>query len=68
MLILSRKEDESIFIELSDKVDPNMTVNELFANGSIEIMVVENNGKGQVRIGINAPKALNIARSELLVK
>ncbi len=64
MLTLTRKENESLFIEPFEDLDPNMTVAELFANGGIEIYLdkVQNN---KIRIGIDAPEALNIVRSEL---
>ncbi len=64
MLVLTRRIDESLIIDLSDSVDPNMTVGELFAGGSIEITVVGVYGL-QARIGIAAPGALDILREEL---
>ena len=47
MLVLSRKENESITID-----------------GNIEITIV-NCGRGQVKLGINAPKHISILRGEL---
>lgn len=47
MLILSRKEEESIII-----------------NGNIEVKVLEI-GEGKVRLGIDAPKEVDIFREEL---
>ena len=64
MLTLTRKENQSLFIEPFEDIDPDMTVAELFANGGIEIFLAEIEYK-QVKIGIEAPKVLNIVRSEL---
>ncbi len=50
MLILSRKENESFWIEGKE--------------GKIEVIVTEISG-GQVRLGIHAPKAYKILRQEL---
>ena len=50
MLILSRKENESFWIEGKE--------------GKIEIIVTEISG-GQVRLGIHAPKSYKILRQEL---
>lgn len=41
MLMLSRREGESILISSSQKADPSMTLAELFANGPIELVVQE---------------------------
>ena len=51
-------------IYFSDSVDPNMTVGDLFADGSIEITVVDVYGL-QARIGVEAPAELDILRDEL---
>ncbi len=64
MLTLTRKERESLFIEPFEDIDPNMTVAELFANGGIEIYLDKVQNK-KIRIGIEAPEALNIVRGEL---
>ena len=50
MLVLSRHEGESIEI----------------AGGLIKIMVVGVKRDGSIRIGIDAPREMNIVRSELL--
>lgn len=50
MLILSRKQNESFWIEGKE--------------GKIEIIVTEISG-GQVRLGIHAPRAYKILRQEL---
>ena len=64
MLTLTRKENESLFIEPFEDIDPSMTVAELFADGGIEIYLDKVQGR-KIRIGIEAPKELNIARGEL---
>lgn len=64
MLTLTRKENQSLFIEPVVDINPDMTVAELFANGGIEIFITGTQRK-QVRIGVVAPHELNIARGEL---
>lgn len=49
MLVLTRKKGESFEL----------------ANGMIKITVVSINGHGKVRIGIDAPKDIDVKRSEL---
>ena len=63
MLVLSRRESESVFIYPED-IPENLTVAELFAGGRIEIQVLGVQG-GQVRLGFKAPKELSILRDEL---
>ncbi len=65
MLILTRRPGESFQIDLSENVDPNMTVAELFADGPIEIVIlgVKDN---QVRVGTEASDQLTILRDELV--
>ena len=64
MLTLTRKENTSLFIEPYEDLDPNMTVAELFADGGIEIYL-DKVQRNQIRVGVEAPKALNIVRGEL---
>ena len=64
MLTLTRKEQQSLFIEPFEDIDPTMTVAELFANGGIEIYLDKIQGH-KIRIGIEAPEVLNIVRGEL---
>lgn len=65
MLILSRRAEEWIYLDLGESVDPEMTVKKLFAEGPIEILVSEIRGN-QVRLGFAAPKALDVYRDELV--
>jgi len=51
MLVLSRRVNESIFLETSD--------------GSIEVTLTNINGN-QARIGVRAPKSVVILREELV--
>ena len=67
VLTLTRKNQEAIFINPDQGVDPNMTVAELFANGPIEI-VVHRIKAGSAAISIKAPDELKVVRSELLDK
>ena len=65
MLVLSRKEGESIILYPSLEVDPDTTVAELFKGGPIRVMM----GKlthYQAQVCIEAPDVLQIARSELV--
>lgn len=64
MLVLTRRIGETLYIDLSDSVDPSTPVGELFAK-SMEVTVLDMNGN-QVRIGVEAPKELRIVRQELL--
>lgn len=64
MLVLSRRADESITIQPADGVDGNMTMQQLFANGPIQITLLGGNGK-RVKMGIEAPEQLSIRRKDL---
>ena len=65
MLVLSRRTDESIYIYPSDDIPDDMSVKELFADGGIEVFILDA-GKGQIRLGIDAPMMLNVDRDEIL--
>lgn len=62
MLVVSRKENESIRIEPLDGVDPSLTLREVFAQGSI-VLTLTHVGPRRVRIVIEAPRALKILRT-----
>ncbi len=61
MLIVSRRDDESILIRPGDGADPSMTLADLFSNGPIEITIFSSNSK-RVKMGVQAPDELMIWR------
>jgi sRNA-binding carbon storage regulator CsrA len=61
VLVVSRKENESITIEPVEGVDPSLTLREAFANGAI-VVKLTHVGARRVRLLIEAPKALKIQR------
>ena len=63
MLVVSRKENESITIEPADGIDPSLTVGEVFARGPI-VLTVAHVASRRVRITIDAPSVLKILRTE----
>ncbi len=63
MLIVSRRDAESILIRPGDDIDPNMTLADLFKNGPIEITIFSSNGK-RVKMGVQAPRQLSIWRKQ----
>jgi len=60
MLVLTRKEVESILIQSADDIEPDITVEELL-HRPIEITVTQIKG-GQVRVGVKSPRSLAVAR------
>lgn len=65
MLVLTRKPDEDLVIRPALGLDPQMTVAELFAGGPLLVRVIGVNGR-RVKVGVDAPLTLDVARSELL--
>ena len=63
MLVVSRKENESIQIEPVDGIDPSLTLHEVFAQGPI-VLTLKHVGSRRVRIVVEAPGALRIMRTE----
>ena len=63
MLIVSRRNAESILIEPADGVDPSMTLAEVFGYGPIEITIFSGAGH-RVKMGVEAPRSLSIWRKE----
>jgi sRNA-binding carbon storage regulator CsrA len=61
MLVVSRRTDEAIEIGLADGANGNLTLNDLFARGPIEITLLGGNGR-RVKVGIAAPPELSIRR------
>lgn len=64
MLVLSRREGESLTISLDPDIDPNTPACELFAGGPLVITVGDIRG-GMVRLGVSADSRLTVLRSEL---
>lgn len=64
MLVLTRKPGQLIRIHLADELPWKTPVGELFAEGPIEIRVIQIGG-GQVKLGITAHSDLLILRDEL---
>ena len=67
MLILTRKPGQVVTIGLREDVDLKTPVGELFAQGSIEVMVTAVNG-AQVKLGIRAEPRFLILRKEISVR
>jgi sRNA-binding carbon storage regulator CsrA len=63
VLVVSRKENESIRIEPLAGIDPSLTLHEVFAQGPI-VFTLTHVGARRVRLVIDAPHALKISRSE----
>ncbi len=63
MLVVSRRFRESISISPAADIDPQMTLQDLFANGPIEIMVLAG-GQNRVKVGVKAPVELSIWRND----
>lgn len=65
MLILTRRIGETFIIEPAPGIDPDMTVRQLFEAGPLVVALLGTKGN-QSRIGIDAPDALKVLRSELV--
>ena len=63
MLVLSRRTDESIVIELADDMCGSMTLAEPFADGPILITLLGGSGH-RIKMGIEAPNQLSIRRKD----
>jgi sRNA-binding carbon storage regulator CsrA len=63
MLVLTRKEGESVVIYPAERIDETMTVRELFIQGPIKVSIAKI--AGQVKLGIDAPPVLKVLRTEL---
>jgi sRNA-binding carbon storage regulator CsrA len=64
VLVVTRKENESIKIEPLDGIDPSLTLHEVFAQGPITLTLARV-GARRVRIVVEAPVALRIKRTEV---
>jgi sRNA-binding carbon storage regulator CsrA len=63
VLVVSRKENESIKIEPMEGIDPSLTLHEVFAHGPI-VLTLKHVGTRRVRIVVDAPGVLRIMRAE----
>lgn len=63
MLIVKRRDSESILIRPDDETDMSMTLADLFSNGPIEITIFSSNDK-RVKMGVQAPQELSIWRKD----
>ena len=61
MLIVSRRDAESILIRPGEGIDPKMTLGDLFQDGPIEITIFSS-GNNRVKMGVQAPDELSIWR------
>ena len=61
MLIVSRRDAETILIRPGDNTDMTMTLADLFASGPIEITIFSSNDS-RVKMGVQAPQQLSIWR------
>jgi sRNA-binding carbon storage regulator CsrA len=63
VLIISRKESESIRIEPAAGLDPSLTLRDLFRDGSIVVRLARVSAS-RVRLAIEAPILLKVRREE----
>lgn len=64
MLIVSRKDAESILIRPGDDIDQSITLADLFQGGPIEITIFSSNNN-RVKMGVQAPDELSIWRKDV---
>lgn len=64
MLVMSRRNSESILICPDEHTDPRLTLADLFKNGPIEITIFSACDK-RVKMGVQAPKQLSIWRKDI---
>lgn len=67
MLVLTRRQGQSILIQPASQLDPSTTIADLFAQGPIEVAILGIDGK-QIKVGIDAPQTLSVLRNELADK
>jgi len=63
MLIVSRRDAESILIRPGDGIDLSLTLADLFRSGPIEITIFSSNSN-RVKMGVQAPEQLSIWRKK----
>jgi sRNA-binding carbon storage regulator CsrA len=64
LLLIARREGESLYIYPDEATDPNTPISEVFSR-PIRVMVSELRSS-QAALAIDAPKDLTVARDELL--
>ncbi len=62
MLIITRKRGERIVIDLDPTADPETRAADLFAQGPLEILLMET-ARGTARIAITAARPLTVRRA-----
>lgn len=67
MLVLTRKPGQTVIVDLTEGIDPQTPVGELFAGGAIVIRVTDVVG-AQVKLGFEADGRFRILREELWVR
>lgn len=65
MLILTRKSGESLYLMLSDGVDPKTPIGEVFGSEPIVIQITRLRAK-DVRVGVEAPEWVLVLREALV--
>jgi len=65
MLNFKRRAGESFYIYPNKGLPPGMTVEELFNEDLIEVVIVDQSSN-QTKVGVKAPKGLVIVRGELV--
>ena len=65
MLIIARREGETLELSLSPDIDPATPVGEVLGNHPIRIQVDEMRSN-QVALAIDAPQAIRVLRDELI--
>jgi sRNA-binding carbon storage regulator CsrA len=63
MLVISRKENQSIRIEPAPGISPAMTLLEAFEHGALVVKLMRVGGR-RVRLVIEAPRALRVSRDQ----
>ena len=63
MLIVSRRDAESIVIRPAGDIDMSMTLADVFSDGPIEITIFVA-GQSRIKMGVQAPRQLSIWRKD----
>lgn len=65
MLTLSRRQGESLYLSLSDDIDPRTPVGEVFASGPIVVRIARLK-QNSVKVCVGAPEGVIVIREELV--